>query len=175
MNLHSVMALAADDVAVDQFTNVCGMQATVDVASVVAQDAKIGFWKGIAFQGMMFASEHPFYTGLAAAAVGMLAVFALRRVLWSTGKWIMGIPMAALAVAAKPVVWAFRKVRNRTSGRQVFRLPLIGEVAYIGPCRDCGTKREYRVRASAYSGGTLRGFDTESGRAVLGCAACTRS
>lgn len=175
MFLHSVMALATSDDAVGQFTNVCGMQMAVDVVNVVQQDGSIGFWKGLALQGAMFAYSHPFYTGLAAAAVGMLAVFALRRALWTSAKWVMGIPMAALAVAAKPVTYLYRKVRGKVSGRLVHRLPLIGEVAHIGPCRDCGTKREYRVRASAYSGGALRGFDTISGKAVLGCAACTRS
>lgn len=156
----------------EDFANVCGMQPLVEVA----QDANIGFFKGLLLKGMMVASEHPVYTGLVAGIVGMAVVFSLRKALWATTKFALwGLPTGILGVAFSPIVGLVRKFRNRTSfGGLSHRLPLIGERACIGPCDKCGTKREYAVRTTAYYGGSLRGVDTMTGATVIGCSGCTR-
>lgn len=120
--------------------------------------------------------EHPFYSTAIAAVLGMLVVFALRRVLWNTVKWVASVPLAAVSALFRPVaaLWRRRKTRLALGGASRHRLPLVGERALVGPCGKCGTRQEYAVRTTAYYGGQLRGQDTMSGRTVLGCAECAR-
>lgn len=148
-----------------------------EVSQATVKDKAVGFFQGIALKGLMFASEHPIWTGLIGGVSGMLIVYAFRRALWATLKWAAwDIPTTVLGVVLAPVVALYRKVRGRTpGGSRVSRLPLIGETAYAGPCRNCGTKREYRVRTSGYSGGAVRGIDTMTGTMVLGCADCVKA
>jgi hypothetical protein len=150
------------------------------VMQIVADGAKekaVGFLKGMALKALVVGSEHPVYSGLALGVVGMLMVYALRKALKATLWWTLWeIPTTILGVVFKPVRALYRKVRGRTpAGYRVSRLPLIGETAFIGPCKGCGTKREYRVKVTAYSGGALRGCDTVSGTSVLGCADCSKA
>ncbi len=155
--------------------------AASDTLTTVVQDGAkekaMGFLKGLALKGFIVASEHPVYSGIAAGVAGMLIVYALRKVLKTTLRWALWeIPTTVLGVVFKPVRALYRKVRGYTpAGYRTARLPLIGETAFIGPCKGCGTKREYRVRVSAYSGGALRGMDTISGATVLGCADCSKA
>lgn len=153
---------------------VCGMETPVQEG---VQEVAKGLFQGFALKGLVFAQAHPVWTGAIVTALGMLVVFTLRRALKTTAKWLLwDIPTTTLGVAFKPIRLLYRKVRGRTPmGGHVARLPLLGENAFIGPCRGCGTKREYRVRVSAYSGGALRGYDTISGATVLGCADCTKA
>jgi hypothetical protein len=153
---------------------ICGMEPSVQDG---VQEKAVGMLQGIALKGLVVAQAHPIWTGALAAALGMLVVYTLRRALKATIKWLLwDIPTTTLGVAFKPIRLLYRKVRGRTpAGNCVARLPLIGETAFIGPCRGCGTRREYRIRVSAYSGGALRGYDTISGATVLGCADCTKA
>lgn len=130
----------------------------------------------VAMHGLSYAGSHPVYTGLVGGVVSMMAMFAIRRAVWSLLKWVIGIPMAALKQTARPVVALYRMVRNRASGNAtlVHRLPLIGEMAHVGPCAACGTKFERRVKARAFYGGQLRGTDVATGALVMGCSGCTR-
>jgi hypothetical protein len=146
-------------------------------AEMAVQTATPGFFKALALKTLLFAYAHPFLTGAVGATVGLAVVYALRRALWITFRWMAWeIPTTLLGVVCRPGLALYRKIRGMSpGGHRVARIPLLGELAYFGPCRSCGTKREYRVRVNAYSGGTVRGHDTISGAAVLGCADCTRS
>ena len=126
-----------------------------------------------AMKALAFTGAHPVYAGLAVGVTGMLIVFALRKALWASLKWVVGIPTAALGVAFRPVLALWRKFRHGRTARMQ-RLPLIGETASVGPCKTCGTRREYRIKATAYYGGSLRGYDTVTGTPVLGCPDCSR-
>lgn len=150
------------------------------MASVQTDGVKektVGFLKGTALKGLVFAHAHPVYTGIAAGVVGMVIVFALRKALKKTLQWsLWEVPTTVLGVVFKPIRAAYRKVRGRSPmGLRQSRIPMIGETAYVGPCRGCGTKREYQVKVSGYSGGALRGVDTVSGAQVLSCADCTKA
>ena len=146
--------------------------AMAQAAEGVTGKAK-GFLAVMAMKGLVFAGSHPVYTGLIGGVAGMLIVFVLRKALWAIGKWVVGIPTAALSVAFRPVRALWRKFRHGRTARMQ-RLPLIGETATVGPCKECGTRREYRIKATAYYGGSLRGYDTVTGTPVLGCPDCSR-
>lgn len=169
MLLHN--GVMTDGPVAEDFANVCGMQSAVE--SVKAVDG--GFFKGLLLKTVMFASEHPVYAGLVAGIVGMAVVFFLRKALWASAKFLFWqVPVGVLSVVFSPVIKGVRRWRARRDDGLVHRLPLVGQTARVGPCGKCGTKREYAVKTTAYYGGALRGYDTMSGAAVIGCADCTR-
>lgn len=135
------------------------------------------WFQTVLFNGLGYAGAHPILSGLASGVVLMVAMFAIRSAVWSVLKWVIGIPIAALKQTARPVVALWRVFRNRNSGMAAMRrrLPLLGEVALVGPCNACGSKVQRKVRTSAFYGGQLRGVDVVSGSQVLGCSNCTLS
>jgi hypothetical protein len=151
-------------------SSICGM---------VAEDAgvpmaEVGLATKVLVAVLSYANGHPIQSGLAVGVAGMLIVFVLRRAIFATLGWVWAIGLAPLKIVAKPFVGLYRKVRGLAGGRR-YRLPLVGETAFVGPCSTCGTKKEYSVRTTGYYGGTVRGFDTLTGMAVIGCPGCTKA
>lgn len=135
------------------------------------------WFQTVAMHGLSYVSTHPVISGLVLGGLGMTAMFAVRKAVWATVKWTLGIPWVALKQVARPVVAMYRMVRNRTKGTVALRsrLPLLGQVCYVGPCAECGSKYQRRVKATAFHGGQLRGVDVVSGTSVLGCSNCVLS
>ncbi len=148
--------------------------------AVCAVDGEKGAFKQwfqtVALKGLVLVQAHPVYSGIAAGVTGMLVVFFLRKAVWATLKWVLGIPFAALKQVARPVVAAYQAFRYRKAGAVPVRgrLPIIGMTAYVGPCGTCGSKVERRIKTTAYYGGQLRGIDTMTGAAAMGCAQCVK-
>lgn len=134
------------------------------------------WFQTLALKGLVLVQNHPIYSGLVGGVVGMLVVFLLRKALWATLKWVIGIPMAVLRQVARPAVAAYQAFRYRKAGAVPVRgrLPIIGMTAYVGPCGTCGSKHERRIKTTAYYGGQLRGIDTMTGAPVMGCAQCVK-
>lgn len=119
---------------------------------------------GLVAQVWMFVFSNPILAGVGIGAVAMLMLFGIRRLVGKAFRFVW-------TVATAPFMAAWKLTLGRRN-RRMHRLPLVGEKAYLGPCRECGTKHEYRVLVTAYYGGTVRGCDTMSGKQVIGCPDC---
>ncbi len=148
-----------------------GDAAIVDAAEEAALKAssEIGWFESLWLESSAWVVANPMYSGAIAGVVLMVAVYALRRVLWGTVKYVASVPLAVFGALAAPIRrWKQRRKVSR-------RLPMLGETAMLGPCYQCGTKREYRVKVTGYYGGTVKGYDVTTGTGVMGCASCCAS
>jgi hypothetical protein len=140
-------------------------------------DGDMGFFQNLWNDGLMFVMENPILAGAGAGVLGLVVLYVLRHPLFKVGKWVVSIPLALLSAVFSPLINVIRRRRVFRGSTEIrrHRLPMIGQMATFGPCRTCGTKREYDVKVTAYYGGRGRGIDTMTGQSVIGCADCTLS